>query len=119
MQIPLFSEQNLRSWRKKQTSSHLTTDDIRIFRIITGLTDSKLREKLLRLDKPSLEEVESTCTLYETTKASMKAYLESDNSHAAAAWTERTAKYSDEGPQDPTSKTKLKQTLHEMWQGTP
>ena len=61
----------------------LTPDDIHIFRIITGLNDQRLREKLLKLDKPTLEQVEQTCMMYETSKVSVRACNKTENASVA------------------------------------
>lgn len=62
--------------RQKGDEADLQTlkiDDLYVFRIIQGCSDSKLREKFLKLKEPTLEMLVDESTRYEIAKRSLKA----------------------------------------------
>ena len=70
-----FSEYRtaLRQLHAEANIKELTEDDTLIFRILCGLSDAKLREKILELDNPTLDDVDAEALKYETLQSSLKA----------------------------------------------
>lgn len=54
--------------------AHLDTADVYVFRYIVACTDQKLKEKLLKLENPTREEIKRTTRAYEVTMTNMKAF---------------------------------------------
>lgn len=54
--------------------ANLDTADIYVFRYICACTDQKLKEKLLKLENPTREDIKRTTRAYEVTLKSMKAF---------------------------------------------
>lgn len=53
---------------------NLGPEDIYIFRYICACTDTKLKEKLLKLDNPTREDIKRTTHNYESTQINLKAF---------------------------------------------
>ena len=73
-------DENFAAFNAKLKQARLDADidkmqpnDHMIFRIITGISDNNIREKLLKLKAPTLEVVESTILAAESAKASLQA----------------------------------------------
>lgn len=63
---------------------NLETDDIYVFRYITGISDGKLREKFLKLENPTLAQLRQTARVHETQQQSIQA-IDGAGAHQAEA----------------------------------
>jgi len=59
--------------------AQLTVDECYVFRVICGCSDSKLKEKFLKLENPTLEDLLKESTLYEMAKRSLSAFNRDDS----------------------------------------
>ena len=77
--------------------SELKTEELYVFRLLTGCTDIKLREKLLDLKDPSLKDIIEEADKYENAKLNLKTLVgqSGQTSAAGAAAVQRDGKPKD------------------------
>ena len=59
--------------RKQADLESLSADQLEVFRIVCAISNRDLKENILKLDDPSLEDVEKTASLFESTQANLRA----------------------------------------------
>ena len=76
-----FSEHMAKLLRiaKEAELAALTVDDLHCFRLISSVTDKKLREKFLKLETPTLADLTKAVRAYERVQATCDALDEEDN----------------------------------------
>lgn len=70
--------------RRQADIETLSADEMEVFRIICGISNKDLREKILKLDNPTLEQVEKEALVFESTQANLKACNKQQGAATAA-----------------------------------